>query len=82
VLLWTGLLLGGILLLDWFTPLGYAVWLLYAVALLLGYWVTRRGFLYGLAALCSLLMATGFFLSPPGINASVAMGASQFLNTH
>ncbi len=67
------LMVGGIFLLDWTTPLGYAVWLLYAIPLLLTAWTARRGYAYGLALLCTLLIVTVIFLSPSGTDVPVAI---------
>lgn len=73
VLFFIALTIGGIFLLDWITPLGYAEWLLYVVPMLLAIKLARRRYGYYIAALCTLLIVAGFFLSPSGIIASVAI---------
>ncbi|MHB0936051.1 MAG: sensor histidine kinase [Armatimonadota bacterium] len=73
ILLVIALMLVGIFLLDRGIPLGYAVWLLYLVPLLLTVWVPWRGSAVGVAALCTLLVASAFFLSPHGVHWQVVI---------
>jgi PAS domain S-box-containing protein len=61
-----------IFLLDLWTPLGYAVWLLYFIPLMLSN-STQRIYPYLLAISITILIVVGFFFSPPGINSSIAM---------
>lgn len=58
---------------DWVTPLGYAVWLIYLVPLLLTASTRRPGRPLVLAAVCSLLLWIGFMVSPAGIGLSLAI---------
>ncbi len=59
-----------VFILDWRTPLGFGVFVLYAPICLMYLW--RNGwftaFLTG--AICSMLIVVGLFLSPPGMPAS------------
>ncbi|MHB9106045.1 MAG: sensor histidine kinase [Armatimonadota bacterium] len=73
ILLVIALMFVGIFLLDRGIPLGYAVWLLYLVPLLLTVWVPWRGSAVGVAALCTLLVASAFFLSPHGVHWQVVI---------
>lgn len=59
--------LAGVFVLDWLTPLGFAVWLLYFLPLSASYWLPGRTSAYALAACCTVLVVAGFFLSPPGM---------------
>ncbi|MFZ1896676.1 hypothetical protein [Methanoregula sp.] len=61
-------------LIDIITPLGDPVWLLYFIPLILAYWSTRY---YAIPAVCIvtlLFLICGFFFSPVGIAASLALG--------
>lgn len=53
---------------DWLTPLGHADWLLYLIPLLLTTWTRQCRSPVVMAAICSVLMVAGFFLSPPGLD--------------
>lgn len=60
------------------TPLGLTPWLLYLLPLGLTYWAP---YLYApliIAALCTVLIAVGYFLSPPGVPGPVAMTNRAF----
>jgi len=67
-----GVLIIAIFSLDCLTPLGYAVWLLYAVPLLLTLPAPRLNPLM-LAMIVTILIVVGFFLSPPGPAQSIAV---------
>ncbi len=58
---------------DWLTPLGYAEWLLYLIPLLLTRWTPQPRNPVVLAAICTVLVIVGFFLSPQGIDTNVAI---------
>jgi PAS domain-containing protein len=64
--------IGGFVL-DLFTPLGISDWVWYFIPLLLSVYVGRRLLPFLLAAVFSLLILAGFFLSPPGIDPRLAM---------
>ena len=64
--------IGGFVL-DLFTPLGISDWVCYFIPLLLSVYVGGRFLPILLAAVFSLLMLAGFFLSPPGMNPHLAM---------
>ena len=65
-LAWVGILTTAIFLLDLFFPLGFAIWMLYLFPL----WFTLQPHWQRLtivhASLCTLLILTGFYWSPPG----------------
>lgn len=61
------LLLVAIFVLDYFTPLGVAVWLLYLAPLWVSYRSPRRWMPLAVAAIGTVLIAAGFFVSPPGL---------------
>lgn len=58
---------------DALTPLGYAVWLLYMIPLLLSGQLLKRGSSYYVAAFLSALVIAGFFISPAGVALSIAL---------
>jgi nitrogen fixation negative regulator NifL len=64
--------IGGFVL-DLFTPLGISDWVWYFIPLLLSVYVGGRLLPFLLAAVFSLLILAGFFLSPPGIDPRLAM---------
>jgi PAS domain S-box-containing protein len=64
--------MGGFVL-DLFSPLGISDWVCYFIPLLLSVYVGGRFLPILLAAVFSLLMLAGFFLSPPGMNPHLAM---------
>jgi CheY-like chemotaxis protein/signal transduction histidine kinase len=57
----------GVFAADLFTPLGIAVWVFYLVPVLLSFLLRRPLAPLALAALCTVLVAVGFALSPRGI---------------
>ena len=67
-----GFAIGGFVL-DLFTPLGISDWVWYFIPLLLSVYVGGRLLPFLLAAVFSLLILAGFFLSPPGIDPHLAM---------
>lgn len=58
---------------DLFTPLGMAIWILYLTPLLVSFQLRRPVAPLAAAAVCTLLMALGFFLSPTGVDPSVGV---------
>lgn len=67
------LILCGTVVLDALTPLGFAVWTGHLFAVLLTLWIERRNAHYLVAAVASVLLTLGFFLSPPGLRMDVAV---------
>jgi len=61
-----------VLCLDWLTPLGYAIWLLYVLPLLLTSSAPRLNPLL-LAIVITIFIAAGFFLSPVGFDNRIAI---------
>ena len=59
--------------LDMATPLGVADWIWYFVPMILSLSAGNRFFPFLLAGLFSLLMLFGFYLSPPGIDPTIAL---------
>jgi hypothetical protein len=57
---------------DVFTALGIAVWVFYLVPVLLCFLLRQPVVPVGVAALCTMLTAAGFALSPPGIDPGLA----------
>lgn len=66
----TGLVVG-IFALDCVTPLGYEESVLYLVPLLLTSWSGKTRYTVVLAAICTVLIAIGFFVSPQGASPMV-----------
>ena len=64
--------IGGFVL-DLFTPLGISDWVWYFIPLLLAVYVGGRHLPFLLAAVFSLLILAGFFLSPRGIDPHLSM---------
>ncbi|MFT3964950.1 MAG: response regulator [Sphingobium sp.] len=58
---------------DLAVPLGMSVWVLYLFPIVLSYLSSRTFVPPVLAATSTLLMIAGFYLSPPGVDPSVAM---------
>jgi signal transduction histidine kinase/DNA-binding response OmpR family regulator len=58
---------------DLFTPLGIAVWVLYLTPLLISFQLRRPVGPLAAAAVCTLLMALGYFLSPGGVSLTTAV---------
>jgi signal transduction histidine kinase/CheY-like chemotaxis protein len=67
-----GVLTVVIFVLDCLTPLGYSVWLLYFIPLMLSTSALRLN-PYMLALVITILIVTGFFMSPPGVILSVSI---------
>lgn len=67
-----GLMLAGTFLLDYLTPLGYQVFLLYTVPIVLTLWLEQERSAYLVAGLAMLKTYLGLVLSPPGIPVEVA----------
>ncbi len=59
--------------LDVLTPLGMADWVLYLIPLLFSGYAGGRHFSYWLAGWVSILSLVGFYLSPPGLDPSLAL---------
>lgn len=59
--------------LDWATPLGHAVWLLYLLPLWMTALQAKPKVLVGYASSVTLLMAVGFLGSPQGVEPGVAL---------
>ncbi len=53
-----------IFVLDWLTPLGLAAWLGYLAPVSIAAWSTRRRYAYPLTAVCTVLIAMDFAVSP------------------
>ncbi len=66
------LMLAGAFLLDYLTPLGYQVFLLYTVPIVLTLWLGQERSAYLVAGLAMLTTYLGLVLSPPGIPVEVA----------
>ena len=67
------LVLIAVYLIDTMTPLGEPVWILYFIPLILSYWSSRH---YAIPVVCIvtlLFLIHGFFLSPEGISANLAV---------
>lgn len=58
---------GGVFLLDWHTPLGFSVSILYTPVCLAGLWLRGWQFAFVMAVLSSGLTITGLLLSPSGV---------------
>ncbi len=58
---------GGVFLLDWFTPRGFAVSILYVPVCLAGLWVRGWRFAFVMGVLSSGLTIAGLLLSPLGV---------------
>ncbi len=67
-----GALIIAIFVLDWVTPLGYSVWLLYFIPLMLSM-LAPQLHPYVLTIIITILMVVGFFLSASGIAPSVSI---------
>lgn len=63
----------GVFLLDWITPRGWAVWILYLLPICGAYWSARRLASVQLTALCSILAVVGFFLSSSSVAPELAI---------
>lgn len=57
---------------DLFLPLGTAVWMLYLMPVTLAYMGSRQQVPVILAAIVTVLLPSGYFLSPPGVDIQLA----------
>jgi PAS domain S-box-containing protein len=71
-------LTGGILVLDWLTPLGVPAWLLYLIPILLWSLTPTRFLSYGWACVCSVLASLTLYLSPSGAPVNLALSNRLF----
>jgi PAS domain S-box-containing protein len=62
-----------VLLADWLTPRGYAEWILYLIPVLLASRTQSCREPVVVTAICTVLVVVGFFLSPPGVAAQLAI---------
>jgi hypothetical protein len=72
-----GLIVAGIAVVfmaDVLLPLGVAVWSLYTLPLLLTILIPNRNWMIGSAVAATVLIVTGFSLSPPGVPLRYAVG--------
>ena len=60
---------------DALTPLGYGEWLLYVILLPLSAWSRRIRDTVVIALVCTVLVVAGFFLSPRGVDPTVALAS-------
>ena len=67
------ILVTGEFLVDLITPLGITDWVWYVIPLLFSFYVGGRSFPYALAAALSILLLTGYYFSPPGIDPNWAL---------
>lgn len=56
-----------VFVLDWRTPLGFAVYVLYTPICLMCLWLAGRRVAFLMSGICSMLIIVGWFLSPTGI---------------
>jgi signal transduction histidine kinase/DNA-binding response OmpR family regulator len=68
-----GLLVPIIFLIDLRTPLGFAEWILYTTPCALAYLTSRPAVPVFLAVLATVLMIVGYYLSPPGVDPTIAI---------
>lgn len=62
-----------VFVLDLLTPLGWAVWLLYILPLLIAFKFNRTGYLVPIAAAATFLIALHFYYFPPGFPVETAL---------
>jgi len=67
------ILAAGDFLVDLITPLGITDWVWYVIPLFFSLYVGSRSLPYVLAAVLSLLLLAGYFLSPPGVDPGLAV---------
>ncbi|MGE0758448.1 MAG: GAF domain-containing protein, partial [Pirellulaceae bacterium] len=65
--------MAGVLVADLFTPLGFAVWVVYFIPVVLAVWSWRPELPLGVALLSSALMAIGYATDEPGMDRSVVL---------
>ncbi len=68
-----GLSMAAVLLADYYTPLGLAVWVLYLVPLVLSYLTWSPMVPVGIGATVSIFTILGLFISPLGVDPSVSL---------
>jgi Na+/H+ antiporter NhaD/arsenite permease-like protein len=56
----------GIFVLDVLTPVEYAEWVLYLIPTFIAASSLRLSYIFYVPSVCTLLVALGYFLSPPG----------------
>lgn len=61
-----GLSIAMIFVIDWLTPLGYGVWLLYLIPLVLSTWSKQEFHPAAVAGICTALVIARPYLAPPG----------------
>jgi signal transduction histidine kinase/CheY-like chemotaxis protein len=64
---------GIVLIIDFLTPLGFSEWVFYIIPLLVVSENRKRMHLWLTLLLCSALVIIGYFISPPGIDPSIAV---------
>ena len=62
-----------VFVLDLMTPLGFAIWILYILPILLTRWSSFRFLTASVAGACTALIIFGYFNSPPGIDPEIAL---------
>ncbi|MEW6652725.1 MAG: PAS domain S-box protein [Bacteroidota bacterium] len=62
-----------VFLIDLLTPLGYSVWLIYLIIVLVAFKSFDSGFQFFIASLCTTLIMAGYFYSPSGIDPTVGL---------
>jgi putative methionine-R-sulfoxide reductase with GAF domain len=62
----------GVLIADYYTPLGVAVWVVYLIPVVLSLFVWRPRVPLAVAAAASVLMIVTYFTDAPGVNADIA----------
>ena len=75
-------LLVGIFLIDLLTPIGYAVWMLYFLPILIASKTVRSLYFYFFPTISTLLITIGLFLPFPSVNPSRKSyaGSLEFLS--
>ncbi|KAF0152464.1 MAG: hypothetical protein FD143_1102 [Ignavibacteria bacterium] len=58
---------------DLLTPLGYSIWLMYLIIVLVSFKSSNRWFLFFIASLSTVFIIAGYFYSPRGIEPIVAI---------
>ncbi len=66
-------LIAGVFVSDLMTPLGVVDWILYVLPIGLACWMSLRWMPFLLAGACTVLILLGYFFSPPGISAQLAI---------
>jgi hypothetical protein len=63
----------GVFILDLFTPLGTAEWLLYLIPLVIASRELPRTYIYAFVVIITVFIALGFVYSPSGIQPEIAL---------